>query len=67
MSNVTYTAYLVNALGGIHGKGEGFQSEYLAHRWASSELPRIKRRVHFAESLGIRVLVLEKTKEAANV
>ena len=64
---MSYTAYLLDAFGGIHGKGEGFPSEAEAMAWAERELPKVKRRVHFAEALGIRIVVLEKVKETASV
>ena len=54
----TYTAYLMDAFGGIHGKGVGFASDGEAMAWAKRELPKVKRRVHFAEALGLRVQVL---------
>lgn len=65
--SVTYTAYLIDAFGGIHSKGDGFPDKTKAMAWAERELPKVKRRVHFGEALGIRVQVLEKTKEMANV
>jgi hypothetical protein len=65
MSSVTYAAILINAYGGIHGNGEGFASEADAMAWAERELSKVKRRVHFAEALGLRIVVLEK--EMANV
>jgi hypothetical protein len=64
---MSYTAYLMDAFSGIHGKGEGFPSEADATAWAERELPKVKRRVHFAEALGLRIVVLEKAKEVANV
>ena len=67
MSSVTYAAILINAYGGIHGNGEGFPSEAEAMAWAEQELPKVKRRVHFAEALGLRIVVLEKVKETASV
>jgi hypothetical protein len=64
---MSYTAYLLDAFSGIHGKGEGFPSEAEAMAWAERELPKVKRRVHFAEALGIRIEIIEKVKEMANV
>ena len=64
---MSYTAYLLDAFSGIHGKGEGFPSKTEAMAWAERELPKVKRRVHFAEALGIRIVVLEKVKETVNV
>lgn len=65
--SVTYTAYLIDAFGGIHGKGDGFSNETEAMAWAKQELPRVKRRVHFGEALGIRIEIIEKAREMANV
>jgi hypothetical protein len=53
MSNVTYTAYIQDGFHGIHGKGEGFASAYLANAWATKEMKRVKRRVNFADALGL--------------
>ena len=67
MNNVTYAAILINAYGGIHGNGEGFASEAEAKAWAVLELPKVKSRVHFGDKLGIRIEIIEKAKEMANV
>jgi hypothetical protein len=64
---MTYTAYLMDVYHGIHGKGEGFASEADAMAWAERELPKVKRRVHFGDKLGIRIEIIEKVKEMANV
>ena len=64
---MSYTAYLLDAFSGIHGKGEGFPSKAEALAWAEQELPKVKRRVHFAEALGLRIVVIEKVKETASV
>jgi len=67
MSSFTYAAILINAYGGIHGNGEGFASEADAMAWAERELSKVKRRVHFGDKLGIRVEIIERAKEVANV
>lgn len=63
--NSTYTAYIRNGFCGIHSKGEGFGSQYLALKWATDELKRVKRRVHFSSAIGLEIVILANHENGA--